>query len=110
MALATAAALASAAIAAGGLGYGIVQGEQQRKEAKSARGDQEAAQQQAVSEAASERRRSQIEANAANRKKVDITQALAASERRKSGQGTDLTGGGVAPGSVGLGTNVRLGG
>jgi hypothetical protein len=109
---ATIAAIASAAVAAGSLGYGIYSGQQQQGAQKKALAQQKQAQQQAESNALSTERKSEVAQNEVNKQTPNVASILArAAQMGNQGlSSTMLTGPtGVDTGSLNLGKSTLLG-
>lgn len=110
--VATIALIASAAAAAGGLGYGIYSGQKQAGVQKKELAQQTQAQQQAEAGELSQERQNATAENAANQKTPDVS-AILARAAQAGNQGlssTMLTGpGGVNNGSLNLGKSTLLG-
>lgn len=108
----TIAAIASAGVAAGSLGYGIYNGQQQAGAQKKQLQAQQNAQTEAEQQSLSQMRQSEQADNEANQKTPDLSAILsrAAVAGRTGLSSTMLTGpGGVAPGLLNLGKNTLLG-
>jgi Flp pilus assembly protein TadB len=102
----------SAAAAAGGLAYNVVNGQAQQKTQDKQLKAQKTAQDQATAQALSTQRKNEVATNAANQKTPDVASILArASSASRSGLGsTMLTGaGGVDPATLPLGGSTLLG-
>ena len=106
-----AAAVTSAVVAAGSLGYGIYSGQQQQAAQQQALKKQNTAQQQATAAALSTQRKSEIAQGAANQQTPDISNILyRAANGGKGLSSTMLTGpGGVTTPGSNLGGNTLLG-
>jgi len=72
------AAVTTAILAAGALGYGVYSGEQQKKAQKQALRDQEMATREASARAASQMRQAQMQERKANQKLADMVSLLGA--------------------------------
>ena len=109
--LGTIAAIGSAAVGAGSLAYGIVNGQQQQDAQQAALKKQNTAQQTATGAALSNERQSAVAQGAANQKTPDITSILRRAASTGSGlSSTMLTGaGGVGSGDLNLGKATPLG-
>lgn len=107
----TAAAIVGAVAAAGSLGYGIYNGQQQEGMQQQALRRQNTAQQQATAAALSNQRKSEIAQGAANQQTPDISNILyRAANGGKGLSSTMLTGpGGVDNSGLNLGKSTLLG-
>lgn len=109
--LATIAAITSAAVGAGSLAYGVVNGQNQNATQQAALKKQTTAQQTATSAALSTERQNAIAEGAANQKTPDVSAILQRAATAGKGLGsTMLTGpGGVDTSSLSLGKATLLG-
>ena len=110
--LATIAAVTSAAVGAGSLAYGVVQGQAQDAAQSAALKKQNTAQQTATAAALSNERQSAVAQGEANQQTPDITAILKRAATAGTGlSSTMLTGaGGVNATSLNLGKSTLLGG